>query len=168
MQGFLVVTYRDTFNQETTRRYELRDGSGAINIDRLASLYNRAEMLFDAITPVTGAAVVNVGIDITDPEFTLVPVGVDTLSNVSDDGVLSVALVNASAKKGTLRIPAPLSTILTPSGAPDITDAPWVALVEEFHADGSALLSDGETVDDNQGVEGVLKTWRASRGRRSE
>lgn len=168
MQGFLVVTFRDSFNQETTRRYELRDGAGLDAGARLQSIYARAQALYADLTNVTGAAIVKVGVDITEPEFGLSE-AVDTLTNISDDGVLSVAIWGLLAKKGTIRVPSPVSTAIKPNGAPDETNAVWTNFVDNFVGLASnAYVSDGERVDDAQGTDGILKTWRASRGRRSE
>lgn len=169
MQGFLVVTFRDTFGQETTRRFELGDGAGITSDDRIVDLLTNAEALYAQIEAVTGADIVKVGLDVTDTEIAI-SVTPDSSSNISDDGVLSVQLLSTPAKKGTIRIPAPKAALLLPNGAPDYsgTSTAWLDLVEQFRVGESAQLSDGENVDPSVGMDGILKSWRASRGRRSE
>lgn len=165
MQGFLVVTFRDQFGLETVRRFELNDGVGATAEIRLAHLYTRAKDAYDVISSVTDAEISNVQIAVTDTEFALVAAKTAT-SNVSDDGVLSVALVDGVNKKGTIRIPAPISTALLADGSPDQQDNMWTSLVGLYRTGGELKLSDGDWVDDTKGNDGILKTWRASRGRR--
>lgn len=165
MKGFLVVTYRDVFQQETTRQYELEEEVGLTPAEELGGLWQSAQAILSAIVPLTGAQIVATALSVVDTGFSYSNSGKpEAGSNISDDGVLSVAL--NSGGKGTLRIPSPLVAKVDAVGSPDI-DNDWIEFVGVFSPDGGGMLSDGEYVDTSQGTGGILKTWRASRGRRN-
>lgn len=165
MKGYLVVTYRDAFQQETTRQYELAEAEGGTVGEDLVELRANAQAILAQLLALTGAVVVQASLNVTDAEFSLDGglTSPQSGSNVSDDGVLSVALTGGG--KGTLRIPTPRSTIVDSFGSPVLPN--FYGYASMFFPGAAGMLSDGETVDNTKANSGILKAWRASRGRRN-
>jgi hypothetical protein len=165
MKGYLSLTFQDIFGQNTIRQYELADGTGTNATTRLNSLRTRSLAMIQNLEQLTGLKIVNTALVVTDIEYLSPNNPPANGSNVSDDGVLRVVL--SGGGKGYVRVPSPLHSLVNSSGAPDITKIEWGEFISLFYTGGGFNVSDGELVQNQPPNGGILKTWRASRGRRN-
>jgi hypothetical protein len=60
-----------------------------------------------------------------------------------------------------------MSIMVDAFGEPDLSSGQWGDFAALFANGADGMLSDGEVVDITKGTNGILKVWRASRGRRT-
>lgn len=165
MKGYLSVTFQDSFGQTTTRQYELAEGVGGNVGTRLNNLRAKAITVLNAIQALTGLKIISTSLNIYDAEFVITSLTPEVNSNISDDGVMSVALMDGG--KGYIRLPSPKANMIDLRGRPNASLAEWQTFVGAFANGAAGTISDGESVNVEVGTSGIIRTWRASRGRRN-
>jgi hypothetical protein len=140
MPGYLVLTFRDGFGRESTRRIEMTDQV------LLADYIANCNLLMNLIEPVTDLAVVKAAMRITDG--LILPAGDGAGSNIDVGATFSGFLSGGDGKKGVLKMPGfPLAKV-GPDGVIDVTDVDVAAYLDLFGnpPNNKFRISDGEYV----------------------
>lgn len=130
---------RDSFNRETSRRYQTENIAGAdIGVEFLQA-WNSAQLLSADLEALSGAEVLWVTVGVK----TTVADGPTANSNIDAGATLVCELDDG--QKGILRVPAPEYGVVNPDGTIDITSATVTDFVDNFNA-GDFTISDGQKV----------------------
>jgi hypothetical protein len=140
MPGYLILTFRDGFQRESTRRIEMTDQV------LLADYIANCNLLLNELADVTDLAIVKAAMRITDG--LILPGGDGAGSNIDVGATFQGELGGGDGKKGILRIPGfPLAKV-GGDGSIDLEDADVAAYLDLFGTppNNKFRISDGEYV----------------------
>jgi hypothetical protein len=141
MPGYLMVTFRDDFGRESTRRYEMTDQV------LLADYVANANLFFNLLDPVTDLHIVKAAMRLTDG---LLFDKAGTAGCNIDVGATFVGeLGDSVGKKGILRLPGIPISLVDAQGQVDLEQADVAAWLDLFGdpLDNKFKISDGEYVE---------------------
>lgn len=154
-EGFLVLTFTDGLGFSTTITYELNIGDGVDRDAELADGMNKADAIVAAAKDVIDAG-------LTGAYFKWVDEGASPWADeaagggaIAQEARVSVYLDSpepSTDKFWPMRIPSPIAAALD-GQAVDLTNATLQAFVDAL--DAGAFVSDRETIDVAQGVNGM-------------
>lgn len=134
------VALQDAYGRKTRKTFETVDISGAdVGAEFLVANVAAAALMTDLAA-------------LTEAEILWFTCGLETtytdsvVAGANIDEGITLVVDKADSKRGNLKVPAPINSVINADGTVDITDAAITAYVANFQAGGDFLFSDGEEV----------------------